>query len=112
MALALTTENFEQEVVKSDLPVLVDFWAQWCGPCRVLTPLIHELVNEYKGKVKVCKLNIDDAPDVAARYGVMSIPTVMVFNNGQVVGESVGVVSKEKLVSMFSSLIKNNKEGI
>ncbi len=106
MALALTTENFEQEVVQSDMPVLVDFWAQWCGPCRVLTPLIDDLANEYKGKVKVCKLNIDDAPEVATRYGVMSIPTVMVFNDGKVAGETVGVVSKEKLVSMFSSLIK------
>ena len=106
MALALTTENFEQEVIKSDKPVLVDFWAQWCGPCRVLTPLIDELANEYDGKVKVCKLNIDDAPDVATRYGVMSIPTVMVFNEGQVAGESVGVVPKEKLISMFSNLIK------
>ena len=106
MALSLTTENFEQEVIKSDIPVLVDFWAQWCGPCRVLTPLIDELANEYEGKVKVCKLNIDDAPDAATKYGVMSIPTVLVFNNGQVAGESVGVVPKEKLVNMFSSFIK------
>ncbi len=106
MALVLTTENFEQEVIKSDVPVLVDFWAQWCGPCRILTPLIDELANEFEGKVKICKLNIDEAHDIATRYGVMSIPTVMIFNNGQVVGESVGVVPKEKLVSMFSSFIK------
>ncbi len=106
MALALSTENFEQEVIKSDIPVLIDFWAQWCSPCRILTPLIDEMANEYNGKVKICKLNVDDAPDVATRYGVMSIPTVLIFNKGQVCGESVGVVPKEKLVSMLSGLIK------
>ena len=101
-----TSANFDADVIKSDTPVLVDFWAQWCGPCRILAPLVDELANEFEGKVKICKLNIDDAHDIATRYGVMSIPTVMVFNNGQIVGESVGVVPKEKLVSMFSSLIK------
>jgi thioredoxin 1 len=105
MALALTAENFEQEVIKSDKPVLVDFWAQWCGPCRVLSPLIDELTNEYDGKVKICKLNIDDSPEIATKFGVMSIPTVIVFNKGAVVEQSVGVVPKEKLISMFSGII-------
>ena len=97
MALQLNSENFEQEVLKSDLPVIIDFWAEWCGPCRMLTPTIEALATEYQGKVKVCKLNVDEANDIAAKYQVMSIPTIIVFNKGKIVKQIVGVVPKEKL---------------
>src|SRR5437660_5207194 len=88
----LTTANWEKEVVKSDKPVLVDFWAVWCGPCRALSPTIDRLADQYAGKVKVGKLNTDEAPDVAARYGISSIPQVMLFKGGQdPVDKTVGV---------------------
>lgn len=97
--LNLTQENFEREVVKSDLPVLVDFWAEWCGPCRMIGPVVEELAKDYQGKVKVAKLNIDEAQDLAMKFGVMSIPTLLVFKNGQVVNQAVGAMSKDQLVS-------------
>ncbi len=97
--LHLTQENFEREVVKSDLPVLVDFWAEWCGPCRMIGPVVEEISKEYQGKVKVAKLNIDEAQDLAMKFGVMSIPTLLVFKNGQVVNQAVGAMSKDQLVS-------------
>ncbi|MDD5747021.1 MAG: thioredoxin [Candidatus Omnitrophica bacterium] len=106
MATMLTTENFEQEVLQSDLPVLVDFWAQWCGPCRMLGPTIEELSREYQGKMKVCKLNVDEAGDVAGKYGVMSIPTVILFSKGKVMQQSVGAVPKEKLISLIEPYLK------
>jgi thioredoxin 1 len=105
MALQLNSDNFEQEVLKSDLPVMVDFWAQWCGPCRMLTPTIEALAKEYQGKVKICKLNVDDANDIAAKYQVMSIPTILLFNKGKVVSQTVGAVPKETLEAMMKPYI-------
>ncbi len=99
--LVITKENFEKEVLKSDIPVLVDFWAAWCGPCKMLAPTIEELAKEYEGKAKVGKINIDEQPELASKYGIMSIPTVLVFKEGNVAAQSVGFVPKEKLVAML-----------
>lgn len=94
----LTDENFESEVLGSDLPVLVDFFATWCGLCRMVGPVIEELVEEYKGKIKVGKLNVDKSPKVAQKYGVMSVPTLIIFRGGKEVKRLVGLQSKENLV--------------
>ncbi len=96
--LNLTEKNFDDEVMKSPLPVLVDFWAEWCGPCRVISPIVEEIANEYKGKLKVAKLNVDEAQELAIRYGVMSIPTLMVFKGGKVVNQIIGAMSKDQLI--------------
>lgn len=97
----LTQNNFEEEVLKSDIPVLVDFWASWCGPCKMLAPTIAEIAKEYEGKVKVCKLNIDDDSSVAIKYGIASIPTVVLFKNGEVADKSVGFVPKATIENML-----------
>jgi thioredoxin 1 len=89
--------NFQDDVLKSDKPVLVDFWAPWCGPCRMIAPLVEELAKEYEGSVKIGKVNIDDNPSVAMNYGVNSIPTLMIFKGGQVVDRFVGVQPKSRL---------------
>lgn len=96
MAVEFTKDNFEAEVLKSDTPVLVDFWAPWCGPCQIMGPVIEELAGEVT-TAKVGKLNADEHPDVAQEYGVMSIPTIKIFKGGQVVKEFIGVQSKETL---------------
>ena len=96
--LKITTDNFEQEVLKSDIPVVVDFWASWCGPCRMLAPIIAEIAEEQAGKIKVGKLNVDEEPQLAAKYRVMSIPMVALFKNGEVVETSVGYKPKEELI--------------
>lgn len=97
----LNNSNFESEVLKADLPVLVDFWAPWCAPCRMLSPVVEEIAAEKAGSLKVCKLNIDDNPELASRYGVMSIPTLIVFKNGEGAATSVGVQPKEKILGML-----------
>lgn len=101
-ALHVTIDNFEQEVINSDVPVLVDFWAEWCGPCKMLLPVIEELAAEVND-AKICKVNVDEQPDLAARFRVMSIPTLIVFKNGQAVQTVVGVQSKQKLLDMLKA---------
>ena len=95
----LTEENFEAEVLKSDLPVLVDFWAEWCGPCRAIAPVIEEVAGDFKEKLKVVKVNVDEAGELAARYSIMSIPTLLLFKKGEAVNQIVGAVSKDQLLS-------------
>lgn len=99
--IKLTDQNFEQEVLHADMPVLVDFWASWCGPCRMLAPVIAEIAEEYAGKVKVGKVNVDEQPNLANRYGITSIPTVMLFKNGEVVSTSLGYRPKNELETML-----------
>lgn len=100
MAMKLTKEIFEEEVLKSEVPVLVDFWASWCGPCKMFSPIVDEFAQENQGKVKVGKINIDEEPDLAAQFRVMSIPTAMLFENGQVKETLVGVQPKARLEAM------------
>ena len=99
--LKITSENFEQEVLKAAQPVVIDFWASWCGPCKMFSPIVDEFAEENEGKVKVGKVNIDDEPDLASRFGVMSIPTVMLFKGGVPVSTSVGVKPKHALEAML-----------
>src|SRR6185503_14959278 len=101
----LTDDSFEKEVVQSDAPVLVDFWAPWCGPCRMLSPVIEELSKEYTGKVKVAKINTDDHPNAASRFKISAIPTLLFFNGGKVVEQLVGVHSKAEIKKTLDSLV-------
>ncbi len=100
-----TDANFEAEVLQSSTPVLVDFWAPWCGPCRMLAPSIEQLSTEYAGKVKVGKLNTDDNTDVAAKFGIRSIPTLLIFKDGQVVNQLVGALPKDKIAEQIDRSI-------
>ena len=99
MEIKVDDTNFKQEVLESELPCLVDFWAEWCGPCQMVVPTIEAIAKEYEGKLKVCKLNVDDAPKTSSEYGVMSIPTLAIFKNGEVMDKIIGVVPKAELVS-------------
>ena len=95
--------SFEQDVLKSTKPVLVDFWAEWCGPCRALTPILEEVAGVYHDKINVVKLNVDDNPLSASQYGVMSIPTLMIFKNGQLAGTKMGLLTKSQLIAFIDS---------
>lgn len=96
--IKLTSQNFEEEVLKSTVPVLVDFWAEWCNPCRMMAPTVDTIGEELKDKIKVAKINIDEAPEIAEQYGVMSIPTFKLFKNGQETASTVGVQDKNELI--------------
>jgi thioredoxin 1 len=100
-----TDANFEQEVLKSEKPVLVDFWAPWCGPCRAVGPVVEELAEAYKGRVKVGKINIDDNPKTATAYGVMSIPTLILFNKGDIMDKLIGLSPKERLEGLIKKAL-------
>ena len=101
MEIKFDSENFEEKVLKSEKPVLVDFYADWCGPCNAMAPVIEELAIELDGKVKVGKINVDDNPDIAVEYNVMSIPTLIIFKNGKEEKRLVGLRDKEELLSLF-----------
>lgn len=101
----VTSENFEKEVLQSELPVLVDFWAAWCGPCKMAAPVVEEIAQELKGVLKVCKLNVDENPVTAGEYGIMSIPTLFVFKNGEVVGQQIGFQPKAGLLRFAKNYI-------
>ncbi len=103
--ITLTEENFQKEVIESDQPVLVDFWAAWCGPCHVLGPVVEELAGELAGQAKVGKLNVDENPGIASQYGIRSIPTVLIFDQGKVADSTVGVVPKETLRDKINGLV-------
>jgi thioredoxin 1 len=99
--LALTQENFAREVLQSSVPVLVDFWAEWCGPCKMIAPILDELADEYEGRVKIGKVNIDEQQGVATEYGIRAIPTLLLFDKGQVADQIVGLRSKRDLKASF-----------
>ena len=103
--LSVHEANFEQEVLKSEIPVLVDFWAEWCGPCKVLSPIVDELAQEYQNKIKAVKVNVDENGSLATRYNVMSIPTLKFFKNGQLVGELVGAAPKATVEEEIKKLL-------
>ena len=99
--ITLTTSNFEKEVLESDLPVLVDFWAAWCGPCKAIAPVLEELADDYAGKVKVVKVDVDENPETASRFGIRSIPTLMVFKGGEKVDMVMGLQPKADLAALL-----------
>ncbi|MEL7607955.1 MAG: thioredoxin [Bacillota bacterium] len=99
----LSKANFDAEVLQPEMPVLVDFWAPWCMPCRMVGPVVEQLADDYAGKVKVCKLNIDDHQEIAARFQVMSIPTLMIFKNGKLVDKTVGAMPKRAYVNLLDA---------
>ena len=99
MEIKVDDTNFKQEVLESDIPVLVDFWAVWCAPCLMIAPAVEEIAKEYDGKLKVCKLNVDEAPKTSSEYGIMSIPTLAIFKDGVLADKVIGVVPKTELVS-------------
>jgi thioredoxin 1 len=101
--LNITDDNFETEVLQSNEPVLIDFWAVWCGPCRMIAPIVEEMSGEYAGKAKIAKLDVDANPNVAMKYGIRSIPTILIFKDGKVVEQIVGAVPKQKLVNALDA---------
>jgi thioredoxin 1 len=105
MVTILTDQNFEQEVLKSDIPVFVDFWAIWCPPCKMMEPIIEKLSEEYEGKIKICKLNVDEARQTAMTYGIEAIPTMMIFKQGEVAGNMVGAVPYEIIAQKIEEYI-------
>ncbi|NOX97207.1 MAG: thioredoxin [Nitrospirae bacterium] len=109
MVKEINDNNFQAEVLEADLPVLVDFWASWCGPCKRLAPLIEEIAGEYSGRLKVCKLNVDDNPATSPKYEIMSIPTLIIFKGGDAKERIVGLVPKSALEAKIKPYLKNIK---
>ncbi len=103
--IVLTDDNFESEVLEFDRPVLVDFWAAWCGPCRMVAPIVEELVGEYDGRAKVCKLDVDSAQKTAQEYGIRSIPTLLIFREGRVADQVIGAVPKSQITEKLDAVL-------
>ncbi len=103
--IEITDSNFEDEVTKSALPVLIDFWAVWCGPCRIIAPIVEEIAGEYEGKLKVGKLDVDNNPEISGKYGIRSIPTLLIFKGGEVVDRIVGAGPKQSIIEKIKPLI-------
>ncbi len=103
--ITLTDNNFEEEVIKSDKPVLIDFWAVWCGPCKIIAPVVEELASEYEGKIKVGKLDVDENQQASIKYGVRSIPTLLIFKDGKVKDTIIGAVPKSQIVQKLNSAL-------
>ena len=101
----VTDSTFEQEVLNSEIPVLLDYWAEWCGPCKMIAPILNDIANEYSGKIKVAKLNIDENPGTPAKFGVRGIPTLMIFKSGSIEATKVGAMSKSQLSAFIDSTI-------
>ena len=101
----VTESNFEEEVVKSDVPVLVDFWAEWCGPCKMIAPILDEIAKEYGEKLKVCKIDVDSNPDIAPKFGIRGIPTLIMFKDGNAESTKVGAVSKSQLIEFVDEIV-------
>jgi len=99
----ISSENFNQEVLESDLPVLVDFWAEWCGPCKQLAPTVEDVANKMVGSIKVCKMDVDSNQDIAVQFGVRSIPTLLIFKNGEVASTQIGAISKQQLEEFIAT---------
>ena len=104
--LEFTDANFDQEVIKSDIPVLVDFWAVWCGPCKMIAPIVEELSAEYQGKVKIGKLDVDNNPNVSMTYGIRSIPTLLIFRDGKIADQIIGAVPKQAIAQKLDSQLQ------
>ena len=105
MTIDVTDSDFDQIVIQSDKPVLVDFWAEWCGPCRMVGPLVKEISNEYEGRATVVKLDVDSNPEVSAKFGIRNIPTILFFKNGQIVDKQVGAVPKNVIASKLEAIL-------
>ena len=103
----ITDDSFESDVLNSDKPVLVDFWAEWCGPCRMVEPVVEELADEYEGKAKIGKVNVDENPQISMKYGIRSIPSLLIFKNGEVVDQIVGAVPKSRLKKQLDAQLTN-----
>ena len=105
MAVEITDANFADVAMSTDKPVMIDFWAEWCGPCRMVTPIVEEMANDYAGKAVIGKVNVDDNPDISAKYGIRNIPTILFLKGGQVVDKSVGAVPKNILTEKMEALL-------